>query len=105
MVRAKYGSGSLQHGDISHHAARSGSRFLFGDLDHVLDPNNHYGNPLEYETVTAVRTDGRRITGVARNEDAFSLQLFGQDEELHLLMKKDLREVLSRRPLLDARIH
>ncbi len=52
MVRAKYGSGNLQHGDISHHAARSGSRFLFGDLDHVLDPNNHYGNPLEYETVT-----------------------------------------------------
>jgi len=69
----------------------------------MVDPNNHYGIPPEYETVTAVMPDGRRITGVAMNEDAFSLQLLGQDQELHLFMKKDLREVLhERRSLMPA---
>jgi len=67
------------------------------------DPNNHYANPPEYETVTAVTRDGRRITGVAKNEDAFSLQLLGQDDELHLFVKSDLREVLhERRSLMPA---
>ena len=57
----------------------------------------------EYETVTAVTLDGQRIIGVAKNEDAFSLQLLGQDEKLHLFLKKDLREVLhERRSLMPA---
>jgi putative heme-binding domain-containing protein len=67
------------------------------------DPNNHFNIPLAYETVTAVTRDGRRIIGVARNEDAFSLQLFGQDGKLHLLLKSDLVEVLhERRSLMPA---
>jgi putative heme-binding domain-containing protein len=69
----------------------------------MSDPNNHYGIPLEYETVTAVTQQGQRIIGVAKNEDAFSLQLLGQDEKLHLFLKKDLREVLhERRSLMPA---
>ncbi len=69
----------------------------------MVDPNNHYGIPLEYETVTAVLPDGKRITGVAMNEDAFSLQLLGRDQELHLFLKKDLREVQhERRSLMPA---
>ncbi|HTW66882.1 MAG TPA: c-type cytochrome [Bryobacteraceae bacterium] len=69
----------------------------------MSDPNNHYGIPAEYDTVTAVTRDGRRIVGVAKNEDAFSLQLLGQDEKLHLFLKKDLREVIhERRSLMPA---
>lgn len=69
----------------------------------MVDPNNHYGIPPEYETVTAVLPDGRRVTGVAMNEDAFSLQLLGRDQELHLFLKKDLREVQhERRSLMPA---
>jgi putative heme-binding domain-containing protein len=69
----------------------------------MIDPNNHYVYPLEYETVTAVTQDGQRVIGVARNEDAFSLQLLGQDEKLHLFLKKDLREVIhERRSLMPA---
>jgi len=69
----------------------------------MTDPNNHYVYPLEYETVTAVLADGQRIVGVAKNEDAYSLQLLGQDQELHLFLKKDLREVLhERRSLMPA---
>jgi putative heme-binding domain-containing protein len=63
----------------------------------MSDPNNHYGIPPEYETVTAVTLEGQRIIGVAKNEDAFSLQLLGQDEKLHLFLKKNLREVLHER--------
>jgi len=61
------------------------------------DPNNHYGIPLEYDTVIVVTHDGRRITGVAKNEDAFSIQLLGSDDALHLLLKRDLREVKHER--------
>jgi cytochrome c oxidase cbb3-type subunit 3 len=67
------------------------------------DPNNHYGIPLEYDTVVVVKRDGERLLGVAKNEDAFSLQLLGQDDELHLLSKADLSEVRhERRSLMPA---
>ncbi len=69
----------------------------------MTDPNNHYVIPMEYETLTAMTYDGRRIIGVAKNEDTFSIQLLGQDDELHLFLKKDLREVVhERRSLMPA---
>ena len=69
----------------------------------MSDPNNHYGIPAEYDTVTAVTLDGRKVIGVAKNEDAFSLQLLGQDNKLHLFLKKDLRDVIhERRSLMPA---
>jgi putative heme-binding domain-containing protein len=68
-----------------------------------LDPNNHYGIPAAYDTVTAVTLAGERVIGVAKNEDAFSLQLLGQDQKLNLFLKKDLREVIhERRSLMPA---
>jgi putative heme-binding domain-containing protein len=69
----------------------------------MTDPNNHYVIPMEYETVTVTTHDGRRIIGVAKNEDTFSIQLLGQDDELHLFLKKDLRAVgHERRSLMPA---
>jgi putative heme-binding domain-containing protein len=69
----------------------------------MTDPNNHYVIPMEYETVTVTTDDGRRIVGVAKNEDAFSIQLLGPDDELHLLLKKNLRDVVhERRSLMPA---
>ena len=47
-----------------------------------------------YQTVRVVTKDGRRITGVRRNEDTFSIQLMDQREEIHMFLKKDLREVI-----------
>ena len=38
----------------------------------MLDPNNHYGLPLVYDTVTVVTAGGQKIVGVAKNEDTFS---------------------------------
>ncbi len=67
------------------------------------DPNNHYGIPLEYDTVIVVTRDGSRITGVAKNEDAFTIQLLGEDDQLHLLEKRELSEVRhERRSLMPA---
>jgi len=59
----------------------------------ISDPNNHYGLPLVYDTVTVVKPDGTKLTGVARNEDTYSVQLITADQKLHLLLKKDVKEV------------
>lgn len=69
----------------------------------MTDPNNHYVIPMEYETVAVTTSDGRRFIGVAKNEDAFSIQLLGQDDELHLFLKKNLTDVVhERRSLMPA---
>lgn len=49
------------------------------------------------ETVTAVTRDGRQWTGVARNEDNFSLQLLDPQGAFHLIVKSDLAS-LKREP-------
>ena len=66
----------------------------------MVDPNNHYANALVYDTVTVVTRQGQRITGVAKNEDAFSLQLLDTNQQLHLLLKKDLESVMHERKSL-----
>ena len=66
----------------------------------LSDPNNHYGVPLVYDTVTVATRDGQRITGIAKNEDTFSLQLLDTREELHLLLKSDLKSVTHERKSL-----
>ena len=70
----------------------------------IRDPNKEVTvrNPftevtLGYQTVRVVTKGGRRITGVRRNEDSFSIQLMDQREEIHLLLMKDLREVIYER--------
>jgi putative heme-binding domain-containing protein len=62
--------------------------------------NSQFESPIIYETVTVVTQDGRRIVGVPRNEDNFSLQLLDVNEELHLFLKKDLKEVIHERKSL-----
>ena len=68
--------------------------------DGMLDPNNHYGLPLVYDTVTVILRNGERLTGVAKNEDTFTVQLLDTNQQLHLLQKRDLKEVLHERKSL-----
>ena len=42
------------------------------------------------ELVEVETTGGRVVRGLRRNEDTFSIQLFGADEEFHLFRKRDL---------------
>jgi cytochrome c oxidase cbb3-type subunit III len=45
-----------------------------------------------YEPVTVVTRDGRRIRGVRKGEDAFSIQIMDTHERLQGFMKTDLKE-------------
>ena len=63
----------------------------------MTDPNNHYGLPLLYDTVTVVTTSGEKISGVARNEDTYSIQMITMVQQLQSFLKKDLKEVSHQR--------
>jgi cytochrome c oxidase cbb3-type subunit III len=63
----------------------------------LREPNADYNVPILNDSVTVVTLQGQRITGVAKNEDIFSLQMMGSDNRLHLFLKKDLREVIHER--------
>jgi putative heme-binding domain-containing protein len=68
--------------------------------DGMLDPNNHYGLPLVYDTVTVTLLNGEKIMGVAKNEDTFSLQLLDTSQRLRLFRKSQLKAVLHERKSL-----
>ena len=63
----------------------------------MTDPNNHYGLPLMYDSVTVVTKTGEKITGVARNEDTYSLQMITTAQQVQSFLKKDLKEVSHQR--------
>lgn len=48
-----------------------------------------------YETVTATTRSGKKIRGCRKSEDAFSIQMMDNEEELRSLLKKDLRDVIE----------
>jgi cytochrome c oxidase cbb3-type subunit III len=68
--------------------------------DGMLDPNNHYGLPLVYDTVTVVTAGGEKIAGIAKNEDTFSIQLLDTHQQLQFFLKKDLKQVTHERKSL-----
>jgi cytochrome c oxidase cbb3-type subunit 3 len=102
------GSGGLLGPDVSRVGASRSVSYLIDSIRQpdkelssgMLDPNNHYGLPLVYDTVTLVTLGGEMITGVARNEDTFSVQLLATDQSLQFFLKKDLKEVIHRRKSL-----
>jgi putative heme-binding domain-containing protein len=49
--------------------------------------------PFDAEAVVVVTQDGKTVRGVLRNEDTFSIQIMDLQEDLHLYLKKDLRDV------------
>lgn len=51
--------------------------------------------PVGYEAVTVVTRDGRRIRGVRKNEDTFSIQLMTGSEEILSFAKRDLADVIA----------
>src|ERR1700691_6170327 len=47
--------------------------------------------PQEYESVTAVTADGKKIAGITLNEDSFSVHIMDTSEQIHLLEKDTLK--------------
>ena len=50
--------------------------------------------PQEFEAVTVVTRDGKKITGIRVNEDTFSVQLRDQSQNFRMFQKSALREVI-----------
>jgi cytochrome c oxidase cbb3-type subunit 3 len=102
------GRGGLLGPDLSRVGAARSVEYLVESIrepdkqlsDGMLDPNNHYGLALVYDTVTVVLRNGEKVVGVVKNEDTFSVQLLDMKQELRLFEKKDLAEVRHERKSL-----
>jgi cytochrome c oxidase cbb3-type subunit III len=82
------GEGGFLGADLSMYGASHG---VDDTRDAIRNPNK---SPEGREkTVAVVTRSGERFTGVARNEDNFSLQLQTQDGAFHLLSKSDLEHI------------
>jgi cytochrome c oxidase cbb3-type subunit III len=60
----------------------------------ITEPNKDLAQ--KYQTVEVITAQGKRIVGVALNEDSFSLQIMGMDQHLHLFVKSEVREVVHK---------
>jgi len=49
---------------------------------------------FSYQGVRVTTRDGKTFSGVVKNEDSFSLQMMGTDNELHFFTRDELREVV-----------
>lgn len=96
------GHGGLLGPDLTRVGASRSTAYLIESVrdpdkelsDGMLDPNNHYGLPLVYDTVTVVLRDGQKVTGIAKNEDTFSVQLMATDQRLRFFLKSDVKDVV-----------
>jgi putative heme-binding domain-containing protein len=48
-----------------------------------------------YRPVTLITTDGRRIRGTKKSEDAFSIQIMDTSEQLRGVVKTDVKEIVT----------
>ncbi|HWG69729.1 MAG TPA: c-type cytochrome [Steroidobacteraceae bacterium] len=95
------GRGGVLGPELSRVGASRSSAYLVDSIrepDKVLsaaqlDPNDHYGLPLVYDTVTVTTAGGERIVGIAKNEDTFSIQLLDTQQNLRLFRKSELVQV------------
>ncbi len=82
------GAGGFLGADLSSYASKASIediRRAITDPNKDLDP--------QARTVLVTTREGRKFTGIARNEDNFSLQLQSLDGTFHLLLKSDLEHV------------
>jgi cytochrome c oxidase cbb3-type subunit 3 len=82
------GSGGFFGADLSSYGSNASIediRSAITDPDKDLDPRSG--------TVLVTTREGRQFTGIARNEDNFSLQLQSLDGAFHLLAKADLEHL------------
>jgi len=96
------GKGGLLGPDLLNVAGR---RKLYAIRDALTKPEHRFTPdggrhevnlaPLQnYQAVRVVTRGGETVRGVLKNEDSFSLQMFGTDNELHLFLRDELREVI-----------
>jgi len=79
------GAGGFLGADLSSYASKASIEDI---RSAITDPNKDL-DP-QARTVLVTTREGRKFTGIARNEDNFSLQLQSLDGTFHLLLKSDL---------------
>lgn len=82
-------NGSVYGPDLSRIGAARSTDYL---RESILNPSADI--QPEFEGVTVVTQDGKRITGMRVNEDTFSLQLRDASQNFRMFQKSDLREVI-----------
>jgi|HubBroStandDraft_6_1064221.scaffolds.fasta_scaffold522508_2 cytochrome c oxidase cbb3-type subunit 3 len=96
------GRGGLLGPDLSNLAGRRklySIRDALTKTEHVAatDGGRHELSltPLNtYRAVSVVTRDGKTFSGVLMNEENFSIQIMGSDNELHMFARDELREVV-----------
>ena len=82
------GAGGFIGSDLSNYAATESAQEI---RDAILHPEAK-ADPAK-KTVVVTTMSGEQLTGVARNEDNFSLQLQTLDGSFHLFIRTDLKSV------------
>lgn len=83
------GEGGFIGSDLSSYANNNQSA---ADVRNAITDPNQNLDPRK-RTVVVTTVDGKTLTGIARNEDNFSLQLQTADGTLHLLNKSELQSI------------
>jgi len=90
------GAGGFIGADLSAYAATKSADEIYKDITKPTAGKNRGS-----EFVTATMRDGKKLTGLTRNEDNFSLQLQTIDGAFYSIAKSDLQEVQrSTQPLM-----
>ena len=89
------GRGGIQGPDLSN---LGGQRTLQYIRDALTKPRLPI--PDGYQPVEVVTADGRRLSGIAKNDNNFSMQLLDSSDRLQLFTRDELREVTYRKQSL-----
>jgi cytochrome c oxidase cbb3-type subunit III len=92
------GQGGFLGSDLSTYASTRSAKEV---LDDITSPAN---NPAaSRQAVTAVTRDGRRISGVVRNEDNFSVQMLTPEGAFYFILRSELQSLeYQSRPVMPA---
>jgi len=82
------GEGSVFGPDLSRIGAARSIEYI---RESIVNPSADI--PQEYQGVTVVTSDGRKVTGVRINEDTFSVQLRDAGQQFRMFQKDSVREV------------
>jgi len=89
------GVGSVYGPDLTRVGAARSSAYI---KDSVVNPSADI--PEDFQGVTVVTRDGKRITGIRVNEDTFSVQLRDPSQKFRMFQKSDTREVIHEKKSL-----
>ena len=69
----------------------------------ILDPDS--SQRRNYESVEVRLSNGQLVRGATKNEDTFSIQIMDEKEQLHMLLKSDLKQIDHPRKSLMPTLH